>query len=284
MSTQEGSKQIANKNLLFYFDAANRKAYDGVSANGYSLVQGTTASLLTGVTWSSSSSGVMRFNGTFSDGEFSYVANSWISCGNRIALLGPTFPFTLEAWINPKKLNGATTPVGYGILALDSMEQWGGNSDPLSKYHGIDIVLGDNDGTDAHVFQCSYYNASAGNGYGSQNRRSGATYNFALGTFARPVICGRWNHVAAVVETAGTFSLYVNGDMVSATFSGTYLGPTITWSGGTGKTIIGKTSGFYKHIFNGDIAMVRAYNQALSAADIKDNYNLHAPRFGLTRK
>ena len=277
MSTLEGGKQINDKNVLFYFDAANRRSYDGVSTNGYSLVLGTTASLLTGVTWSSVNGGAMRFNGTFSNGEFSYVADSWISCGNRISLLGLTFPFTLEAWINPKKLNGGTSPVPYGVLALDSMEQWGGSGNALSKYYGIDIVIGDNDGTDAHTFHCSYYNTSTGIGYGSVNRRSGYTSN-------RPVVCGVWNHVAAVVSGPDNFALYVNGESQTVSINGDYLGSSITWSGGTGRTIIGKPSGFYKSIFNGDIAMVRAYNSNLSTDDIKKNYNLHAVRFGLTRK
>lgn len=281
MSTIEGSNQITNKNPLFYFDAANKRAYDGFGANGYSLVQGTTASLLTGVTWSSSSSGTMRFNGTYAVNQTAYVADSWISCGSRIPELGIsnslTFPFTMEAWINPKNLNGSTSSVGYGIFALDSMEQWAGAGNSLSNYYGIDLVLDVNNGTDTHNFQCSYYNSSSGGGYGAENRRSGITSN-------RPVICGVWSHVAAVLSAVGTFDLYINGEAVADTTDGGYLGSTISWSGGTGKTVIGKGAGHYKYIFNGDIAMVRAYNLALSAADIKENYNLHAPRFGLTRK
>ena len=42
MSTQEGGPQLKNKNILFYFDAANPKSYDVYSINGYSLVLGTT--------------------------------------------------------------------------------------------------------------------------------------------------------------------------------------------------------------------------------------------------
>ena len=281
MSTIEGSNQITNKNMLFYFDAANKRAYDGFGKDGYSLVQGTTASLLTGVTWSSSSSGTMRFNGTYAVTLTTYVADSWISCGGRIPELGVsdslTFPFTLEAWINPKKLNGSTSDVSYGIFALDSMEQWAGAGSSLSNYYGIDLTLDVNNGTDTHDFQCNYYNPSASPGYGSGNRMTGITSN-------RPVVCGRWNHVAAVVSAPGTFDLYINGEAVANTVNGDYLGSTITWSGGTGKTVIGKGAGHYKYIFNGDIAMVRAYNLALSSAEIKDNYNLHAPRFGLTRK
>ena len=75
--------------------------------------------------------------------------------------------------------------------------------------------------------------------------------------------------------------LYVNGYLMTTSLSGT--GASLGWSGKLGKTVIGKNTGYYKYLFNGDIAMVRAYNSALSNIDIAKNYNLHANRFGLDR-
>lgn len=173
------SKQIKNKNILFYFDAANLKSYNGTSNVGYSLVLGTTASLLTGVTWSSVNDGAMSFNGTYSTDLQTYTVDSWITCGNRIPKLGLSFPFTLEAWVNPKKLNGVVSTLPYGVFALDSMEQFPGN------YYGVEIALSPNDGTDTHSLSTEYYD---GTGYGSTSRKSIVTSN-------RPVICGQWNHV-----------------------------------------------------------------------------------------
>ena len=266
------SKQIKNKNILFYFDAANTKSYDGVSNTGYSLVLGTTASLLTGVTWSNTNNGVMRFSGTYSPGLQAYTADSWITCGDRIPKLGLSFPFTLEAWVNPKKLNGSTSVVGYGVLALDSCEVFlAGN--PNSYYYGVDIALSANDGTDTHSITTGYYD---GTGYGIDSRRS-------VGTSNRPVICGKWNHIVSVITGINTMQLYLNGDLMpTSPLSGT--GVALVWSGGIGKTVIGKGAGYYKYLFNGDIAMVRAYNSILSVDDIKKNYNLHAIRFGLNIK
>ena len=261
------SKQINNKNILFYFDAANTKSYDGVSNTGYSLVLGTTASLLTGVTWSNASYGAMRFSGTYSVGLQPYTVDSWITCGDRIPKLGLSFPFTLEAWVNPKKLNGTTTSLTYGVFALDSMEQFPGN------YYGVDIALSPNDGTDTHSFSTGYYD---GTGSGVDSRRS-------VGTSNRPVICGKWNHIVSVITGINTMQLYLNGDLMPlSALSGNGTG--LVWSGGLGKTVIGKVAGYYKYLFNGDIAMVRAYNATLTADDIKENYNLHAVRFGLTKK
>jgi hypothetical protein len=268
-STLEGGKQINNKNILFYLDAANVKSYVGTGSTAYSLVLGTTASLLPGVTWSSDSYGVMRFNGTYSPGLQAYVKDSWITCGDRIPKLGLTFPFTLEAWVNPKKLNGSTSVVGYGVLALDSCEVFlAGN--PSSYYYGVDIGLSTNNGTDTHSFSTGYYD---GTGYGIDSRRS-------VGTSNRPVICGQWNHIVSVITGINTMQLYLNGDLMPlSALSGN--GGNLTWSGGLGKTVIGKGVGYYKYLFNGDIAMVRAYNSILSVDDIKKNYNLHAIRFGL---
>lgn len=256
------SKQITNKNVLFYFDAANKRSYGGTSSIGYSLVLGTTASLLTGVTWSADRGGKMIINGTYSPALSTYAVDSWISCGNRISSLAPTFPITMEAWIRPRA-TGRNDVYSYGIFALDSIEQYPGN------YYGVDIGLGPNDGTNTHRFAGGYYNGVA---FGSETRRSSSTNS-------RGIVCGTWSHVAAVFSGIDNISLYINGATAAGTLDGGNA-TGIAWSGGTGKTVIGKGAGYYKYLFDGDIAMVRAYNAALSGADIKSNYDLHARRFG----
>lgn len=266
MSTLEGGKQINNKNVLFYFDAANVRSYVGTGSIGYSLVLGTTASLLTGVTWSSVNGGAMMFNGTYSIGETPYVVNSWISCGDRISKLAPTFPITLEAWIRPKA-TGVSSPVNQGVFSLDSPEQFPGS------YWGASIDITANDGSDTYAISTGYFNGVSA---GPDGRKSTISSS-------RHVKAGEWSHIVTVIENTTTISLYYNGDSVpNIGLLGT--GTTMNWSGGIGKTTIGKSTGYYKYIFNGDIAMVRAYNSTLSADDIKKNYNLHALRFGLTRK
>lgn len=261
------SKQIKNKNILFYFDAANLKSYTGTGNTGYSLVLGTTASLLPGVTWSIDSYGVMKFNGTYSSLQAVYTVDSWISCGDRISKLAPTFPITLEAWIRPNKLNGLTTPVGQGVFSLDSTEQYPGS------YWGAGMDISSNNGTDTFSISAGYFNGISA---GSDGRKSTATVS-------RVVKAGEWSHIVAVISNSTTILIYYNGETTPvSTLSGTAT--TMNWSAGVGKTVIGKPSGYYKYILNGDIAMVRAYNSVLSAADVKENYNLHAKRFGLELK
>lgn len=266
MSTQEGGPQLNNKRVLFYFDAANPKSYDRTSSYGYSMVLGTTASLLTGVTWSSSNNGVMVFNGTYSLGSFTYGVDSWISCGDRISKLAPTFPLTLEAWINPT-VTGITTVAGFGIFSLDSIEQYPGS------YYGLSLVLGASNGTDTNSVEVLY-----GNGVdsGPGGRKSSTTNT-------RPIISGVWNHVVVVVSALDTFSIYVNGVLIPSTSSGSNT-TGIAWSDGVGKTVIGKGPGYYKYIFNGSISMIRCYNESLIYSDVLKNYNLHCTRFGLPKK
>ena len=266
MSTQEGGPQLNKKNLLFYFDAANPKSYDRTSSNGYSMVLGTTASLLTGVTFSSVNNGSMVFNGTYSIGLFTYTVDSWITCGDRISKLAPTFPITMEAWINPTP-TGITTLAGNNIFALDSIEQFPGN------YYGVSMGIGPNNGTNTHTFDLGYGN---GVDYGVDARKSASTDT-------RPIICGVWSHVVGVLSALNTFQLYVNGELIPISTSGNNT-TGIVWSNGVGKTTIGKGYGYYKYIFNGNISMVRAYNSALTANDVKLNYNLHATRFNLPKK
>lgn len=269
MSTLEGGKQIINKNILFYFDAANARSYPGTGSVGYELstgssVPGSSISLLPGITWSSSNYGVMSFNGARANQNVVYSVDSWISCGNRISKLGLTFPFTLEAWVNPKKLFGANTAgYSYGVFALDSMEQFPGN------YYGVNIMLSQNYGNDRHYLQGGYY---SGTGYGGGDRRTASTTSDV-------VVCGEWTYIVCVISGLNNIKLYANGVLVSSGISGS--APGLAWSNGAGKTVIGKTPGYYKYTFNGDIAMVRAYNSILSDADIIQNYNLHSLRFGL---
>ena len=267
MSTLEGGKQISNKNVLFYFDAANRRSYDGVSANGYSLVLGTTASLLTGVTWSSANVGAMKFNGTYSIGEFPYTVNSWITCGDRISKLAPDLPITLEAWIKPKTTGVVDPYPTYGVFSLDAPEQFPGN------YYGVSLNISSNNGTNTHNISTGYHNGVSA---GPDGRKS-------VDSVSRVVKSGEWSHVVAVISDLSTMTIYYNGEAVPMNVP-TGTANTLVWSAGIGKTVIGKPTGYYKYLFNGDIAMVRAYNSNLSADDIKKNYNLHALRFGLTRK
>ena len=267
MSTLEGGKQINNKNILFYFDAANVRSYVGTGSIGYSLVLGTTASLLTGVTWSSVNGGVMKFNGNYLIGETTYPVDSWMSCGDRISKLAPALPITLEAWINPKTTGVVDPYPTYGVFSLDAPEQFPGN------YYGVSLNISSNNGTNTHNISTGYHNGVSA---GPDGRKSVDSTN-------RVVKSGEWSHIVAVISNLSTMTLYYNGEAVAINVpSGT--ANTLVWSGGIGKTVIGKPTGYYKYLFNGDIAMVRAYNSNLSADDIKKNYNLHAVRFGLLTK
>lgn len=74
--------------------------------------------------------------------------------------------------------------------------------------------------------------------------------------------------------TSGTRVMYINGVPIT---SDTQTGTIDTNSGGM--TIGSYNSGAY--YFNGNIAIVKVYNRALSAAEVKQNFNALRGRFGV---
>lgn len=91
-----------------------------------------------------------------------------------------------------------------------------------------------------------------------------------------------WYNICCVhSRTLGTSSLsvYVNGILLS----NTVVGPTTTPNDNSLPVSIG--SRFYNSsngLFNGNIAQVSIYNRALSASEIKQNFNATRGRFGVT--
>ena len=85
-----------------------------------------------------------------------------------------------------------------------------------------------------------------------------------------------WYNIVATY-TAGTASLYSNATLLSQISS-----PTITFAGTNNAGIRiadGSVSG--NNFWSGSISVVQAYNRALSATEILQNYNALKSRFGL---
>ena len=91
------------------------------------------------------------------------------------------------------------------------------------------------------------------------------------------ILDGTWHHVL-VTRNGATVTIYIDGsqNVSNAGFSGKSATPT------TAQAAIGRytvTSSFYP--FDGKIALVRIYSDALTAAEVLSNYNTVKPRFGL---
>ena len=81
-----------------------------------------------------------------------------------------------------------------------------------------------------------------------------------------------WNHIVCTYGSS-TKKIYVNGVQVN---SATYTGTIATNTGGP--RIGAHSSGYY---LDGEIAVSRVYNKALTAAEVLQNFNAQKSRFGL---
>lgn len=79
--------------------------------------------------------------------------------------------------------------------------------------------------------------------------------------------------------TSGAQKLYINKTDAG---TGTTSGTIATNNGGMSIGAYGGFNGARGYYFNGNIAIERIYNRALTLAEITQNYNVHKTRFGLT--
>lgn len=86
-----------------------------------------------------------------------------------------------------------------------------------------------------------------------------------------------WKYVTMVLDASSVPTIYVNASLIGS-YSGNSPGAT------TGVYRIGRNFGDEPsgpRAFNGNIAQVQIYNRALTAAEIKQNYNATKGRYGL---
>ena len=86
-----------------------------------------------------------------------------------------------------------------------------------------------------------------------------------------------WYQVVATY-TSGTRRLYINGVLVS---SDTQTGTIATNAGGMSIGAYGGYTGDRGYFYNGNEAICRVYNRALSAAEVSQNFNALRGRFGI---
>jgi len=85
-----------------------------------------------------------------------------------------------------------------------------------------------------------------------------------------------WYNVVATY-TAGTASLYLNAQLISQTSSSVIFAGT-----NNAGIMIANGSASGNSFWSGSISVVQAYNRALSATEVQQNYNAQKSRFGLT--
>ena len=109
-----------------------------------------------------------------------------------------------------------------------------------------------------------------------QNFTIGGITNLSI-TTATYMNTTSWYQVVGTY-TSGARRLYINGTLVN---SDAQSGTIATDTGGMSIGVYGGYSGGRGYYYNGNLAVCRIYNRALTAAEIQQNFNATRSRFGI---
>jgi hypothetical protein len=189
-------------------------------------------------------------NGTLSNGAFFSGSNGGIVSfdGTDDYVAGPTFTGLGSS--------NRTADVWFQIRSLPASAIW----------KRIFTLSADNSSTDTPALMFSYSNtlSSLTAGFGGSPYNGYVGVNFTLST---------WLNLTATI-TGNNISAYKNGILVGGT----------TNSGGVGANpilSIGRYNQFYGQYGDTIISSFKIYNRALSAEEVRQNYNATKKRFGL---
>lgn len=249
MSLGHGASTVRS-GLVLHLDAANPKSYSG-SGTAWTDMSGNsnTGTLTNGPTYSSANAGSLVF-----DGINNYVATP--TSGSILAF--PDTTFTISVWIKTSMTGYSTTP---GILIASKDYTFSGA--------GWGFGLG-----------YPGYNGSTVYGFFASVKATGGYFvNYTSSTTA--VNDGKWHNLVAVITTSTTIQanniniLYLDGNLISVnTFSNgsLYLAPTLAVD------ICRRSTGNY---FAGNLSQISIYNSALSATEVRQNFEALRGRYGI---
>jgi hypothetical protein len=192
--------------------------------------------------------GTLQSSGMFENinsGVFNFDGNTnYIDLGNNV-FFNTSDAFSFLAWVN---LNSYTNTYPYiANIKTNETDGFAIFLSSTSNYQGLNIGS-----TDSSITK-------------------GRTTGDISGTFLNS-----WNHAVITYNGSGAntlsnYSIYVNGSSVTLTTTGAFL--TITNANNLAR--LGNGS-FY---LDGNIGPVQIYNRALSATEVKQNYNALKGRF-----
>ena len=234
--------RIVTDGLVFALDAANPRCYAGTGLTAFDLKSVVGVTLVGGVGFSSSDTPSFFFDGN----DDLINTNYSVSAMNE---------FTAEVVF--KTLSTYNTVQYYNCPAICGTAQGGGYSGDWS------------------------FNVKAGY-LVAYDELNGAANNIDLNIY---VANNNWYVAHATRNSSGVMNYYVNGNFVtSVTGRTTLLRTTSTTSTIYGTNwMVGSafwTDGNYRN-FSGNISLNKLYNRALSAAEIRQNYNATKGRYGL---
>lgn len=222
----------------------------GNTMSGFNAAKGSNAIGEWADISGNSNNGTLVNAPTWTDGyfDFDYTASQRVEIGSNSSLnfLG-TAAYTLEAWVYPTRNPGASNWTG----VFDREFNVGAGRDGYNLY-----FLG-SAGTDTFFV--------------SERWCSGVRTPVSV-TVAQSLSVNAWQHIVAVYDGTN-LRLYRNGSLAA--------GPTASSGSITNATTtvtIAERGGNY---FDGRIAAANIYDQALTAAQVLQNFNAQRQRFGI---
>ena len=237
------SPSIISDGLVFYLDAANRRSYSGsgLTVNGLST-SGLGATLVAGISFTSSNSGTFILNGT----------SQYINLSNSSGYGISTESFTMNLFVK------ATNKSSTNFLSFLSSRQL------TSPFNGILITQ------DFNANRSAYLRYQLNSAIGASQYNSGTL----------PFISDAFNMITMVVDRSNnTLLSYLNGSLdASYNIMGvTSIGSTHNIEIGRDEAFTPNSNAW----MGGNFAYFQIYNRALSATEILQNYNATRKRFGL---
>lgn len=237
------SPRIVTSGLVGYWDAGNPKSYPGSGTSWYAIAGSNNATLVNGTSYNSSNGGYLSFLGS---------SSQYVDLGsNFTSILNVSLPITFET-------------IAYLNLS--------GNAEGIISNIGTIFT----DGGFALRKQST-------NVINAMFVHNGSNY---ISWSSNVLSSGGWYHIVSTYNGSGSstqanYNLYVNSVLSNIT---TLTAGTISSFPSNKNFDLGRNGsmvGSMTNYFTGNIASVRIYNRALSAAEISQNFNALRGRFGI---
>ncbi len=242
----KGGYLVTTTSLALYYDPTDTASYPGTGTTLTSLVGSGLNGTMTSITYTSP---YFTFNGLSING-------SQVSVADNAALQPGSGSFSLEAWIRYSVIAGKTRTYISKTDNLGRSQDWS---------YGLRTTTNSGTGISSTYMEV---------GNGSTTSTTSPTTT---------VTTGVWYQIVGVfvpgASGTGTITLYRNGALV-----GTSNHSFTSIKNSTRPLFLGNYNGNeYDQAFAGDMGIVRLYiGRALSAAEVKNNYDANKATYGLT--
>ena len=236
------SPSIVSSNLVLCLDAANNKSYSGSGNTWYDISgRSNNATLINGPVYSSTLGGYFSCDGT----------NDYIEVADNSSLDFGANNFTVEYWF---RKNNITT----GYDNIWGVNKWNTGGTPGTNEWGLDIGNGLSGNGESIVFGVE---------------SSSTTYAMIVNNYPQTYL---WNQLVGI-RSGSELLLYLNGAMIGSSSPSSFTSSTSV--NNVGRTLRIANSNLNNLYTQTDSSIVRIYRQALSADEVKQNYDATKKRY-----